>query len=337
MIREAIAEVIENKNLDYCTAKTVMEEMMNGAATPSQIASFLTALRMKGETIDEITACASVMREKAVKIEAPFEVMDIVGTGGAGAGTFNISTTAAFVVAAGGVMVAKHGNRGASSKSGAADVLESLGANIALSAERSSEILKEAGICFMFAPAYHSSMKYAAPVRKELGARTIFNILGPLSNPAAAQYQIMGVFEKSLVEPLAKVLSNLGVKRGMAIYGDGLDEATVTGITTVCEIDNGQLKTFEIDPVSLGLGLYAIEDIKGGEPDENAAISVNILKGLEKGAKMDIVLLNSGLALYCAGKAETIRDGVNLARKLVVSGRAFEKLQQFISLTNGVN
>ncbi|MGE4214265.1 MAG: anthranilate phosphoribosyltransferase [Anaerotignaceae bacterium] len=336
MIKEAIAKVIEKQDLSYEEAKNVMAEIMDGTATQSQMASFLTALRMKGETIEEITAFASVMREKATKIISEKTVMDIVGTGGDGVGTFNISTTSSFVAAAGGVMVAKHGNRSASSKSGAADVLESLGANITINAEQSTKLLNEIGICFMFAPTYHSSMKYAAPVRKEIAVRTIFNILGPLSNPAAAELQIMGVFDKKLVEPLAQVLSNLGVKRGMAIYGDGLDEATVTGKTTICEINNGTLTNYEIDPQELGLGIYSLDEIKGGTPAENAQITLDILSGKEKGAKLDIVILNSALALYCADKGKTIKESVVLAKKLIEDGSALAKLNQFIAQSNEV-
>lgn len=336
MIKEAIANVIEKQNLTYDEGKQVMTEIMDGTATQSQMASFLTALRMKGETIEEITAFASVMREKATKITSDKTVMDIVGTGGDGVGTFNISTTSSFVAAAGGVMVAKHGNRSASSKSGAADVLESLGANIAIGSEQSTKLLNDIGICFMFAPTYHSSMKYAAPVRKEIAVRTIFNILGPLSNPAAAELQIMGVFDKKLVEPLAQVLSNLGVKRGMAIYGDGLDEATVTGKTTVCEINNGTLTNYEIDPQELGLGIYSLDEIKGGTPAENAQITLDILSGKEKSAKLDIVILNSALALYCADKGETIKECVSIAKQLIEDGSAIAKLNQFITQSNEV-
>ena len=236
MIQKAIHELVENKNLDFETTKEVMDEIMSGNATQAQISSFLTALRMKGETIDEITACATVMRDKAVKLSPPFPVMDIVGTGGDEVGTFNISTTSAFVAAAGGIRVAKHGNRSVSSKSGAADVLERLGAELALTAQQAETVLEDTGMCFLFAPAYHSSMKYAAPVRKEIGIRSIFNILGPLSNPAGASMQLLGVYSRDLVEPLAQVLANLGVTRGMVVCGgDGLDEATLTGPTHVCE------------------------------------------------------------------------------------------------------
>ena len=303
MITEAIYKVISGNDLDFDTAKTAMEEIMEGKATHAQIASFLTALRMKGESIDEITACASVMRDKAVHIQPHAEVIDIVGTGGDEAGTFNISTTTAFVVAAGGVPVAKHGNRSVSSKSGAADVLENLGINIQIPSEQSEKILAEIGLCFMFAQIYHSSMKHAAPVRKEMGVRTIFNILGPLSNPAGASMQLMGVFDEKLAEPLAQVLINLGVKRGMVIYGcDGLDEATLTTKTKVVEIRDGELKSYYITPEEFGLERCSKEALQGGNPEENAEITRNILNGTETGAKRDVVILNSALAFYTAGK-----------------------------------
>ena len=253
MIQQAIHDVIEGQDLSFEAAKEVMNEIMSGETTPAQMAAFLTGLRMKGETIDEITACATVMREKGLKLEPNFAVIDIVGTGGDEAGTFNISTTSAFVVAAGGVPVAKHGNRSVSSKSGAADVLENLGVNLKLTVEQSEQILKDTGMCFMFAQSYHSSMKYAGPVRKEMGVRTIFNILGPLANPAGATMQLLGVYDEKLVEPLAKVLSNLGVNRGLVVCGnDGLDEATVTGPTHVCEIRFGELTMYEITPEQFG-------------------------------------------------------------------------------------
>ena len=252
MIREAIAKLMNKEDLTYDEAIGVMEEMMDGTATQAQMGGFLTALSMQGETIEEITAFATVMREKGVKITPEREVIDIVGTGGDQVGTFNISTTSAFVVAAGGVPVAKHGNRSVSSKSGAADVLEKLGINVALKAEENEKVLKETGICFFFAPVYHSSMKYAAPVRKELGVRTVFNILGPLSNPAAATMQLLGVYDEKLAEPLAKVLANLGVTRGVAVCGaDGLDEITLTGATKVYEIRNGEITSTRLRRNSL--------------------------------------------------------------------------------------
>jgi len=334
MIQQAIHDVTERKNLDFDTAKQVMGEIMNGEATQAQMASFLTGLRMKGESIEEITACAAVMREKALKLTPSFDVIDIVGTGGDEVGTFNISTTSAFVVAAGGVPVAKHGNRSVSSKSGAADVLEQLGVNLALTAEQSEKLLEETGMCFMFAQAYHSSMKYAAPVRKELAIRTIFNILGPLSNPAGATMQLLGVYDKSLVEPLAKVLSNLGVTRGLVVCGaDGLDEATVTGPTHVCEIRFGKLKAYDITPEEVGLTRYELSDIIGGTPEENAQITRDILSGELKGAKRDIVILNSAMSLYLGIDDCTIKDCVRRATELIDSGMAYAKLNEFVNAT----
>jgi anthranilate phosphoribosyltransferase len=337
MIKEAIGILMDGKDLDDDMARTSMEEIMDGVATPSQIGSFLTAIRLKGESIDEITAFAEVMREKALKVRSDLAAMDIVGTGGDLAGTFNISTTTAFVVAAGGVRVAKHGNRGVSSKSGAADVLECLGVNIATEAERASEILEEHGICFMFAPSYHSSMKHAAPVRRELGIRTVFNILGPLANPAGAKLQLMGVYHEDLVEPLAKVLSNLGVERGMVICGgDGLDEATLTTTTKYCEIRDGKLTTGILDPRALGLKLCMPEDLVGGNPEENAVITERILSGLERGPKRDVVLLNAALCLYIAGVSDTIREGILIASEIIDSGAAIGKLKALITASKEV-
>ena len=337
MITEAIQKAISGENLDFHTAKTAMEEIMEGKATQVQIAAFLTALRMKGESIEEITACASVMRDKALRIQPVFDVMDIVGTGGDEAGTFNISTTTAFVVSAGGVPVAKHGNRSVSSKSGAADVLEKLGINIQISSEQSRKILEEINLCFMFAQLYHSSMKYAAPVRKELGVRTIFNLLGPLSNPAGASLQLMGVFDEKLAEPLAQVLLNLGVKRGMVIHGcDGLDEATLTTETKVVEIRDGKRNSYRISPEELGFSRCKQEDLLGGDAEENAKITRAILKGTEKGAKRDVVVLNSAMALYTAGKGASIRQCKGIAENLIDSGIAYNKLEQFARLSNEV-
>lgn len=262
MIQKAIKDVISGKDLDLQTTKNVMRQMMDGTATPAQIGALLTGLRMKGETVDEITACAEVMREMGLKINPVRKVIDIVGTGGDELFTFNISTTAAFVVAAGGVPVAKHGNRSVSSKSGAADVLDHLGINLALTPQRNEEILNQTGICFMFAPLYHASMKYAAPVRREMGVRTIFNILGPLANPAGATMQLMGVYDRKLVEPLAQVLANLGVVRGVAVSGaDGMDEVTLTGPTHVCEIRFGELTSYDITPEQFGFQRCHLEDL----------------------------------------------------------------------------
>jgi len=335
MIAEAIYKVIKGEDLDFETAKAVMGEMMDGTATHAQMGAFLAAMRMKGESIDEITGSALAMREKAIHLNPVLDVMDIVGTGGDEVGTFNISTTTAFVVAAGGVPVAKHGNRSVSSKSGAADVLEKLGINIAISAEHSQQILNEINLCFMFAQTYHSSMKHCAPVRKEMGIRTIFNILGPLANPAGANMQLMGVYDENLVEPLAKVLSNLGVERGMVVYGcDGLDEATLTTRTKVCEIEKGVLSNYYLDPEALGLTYCTLPELIGGDAGENAKITRSILDGSEQGAKRDIVILNAALCLYLAGKAVTIKSAIPLAKELIDSGAANKKLEEFVRLSN---
>lgn len=332
MIQNAIHELVEGKNLDFDTTRQVMDEIMSGEATQAQISSFLTALRMKGETIEEITACAQVMRDKAVQLNPPFPVMDIVGTGGDEAGTFNISTTSAFVAAAGGVKVAKHGNRSVSSKSGAADVLERLGARLDLTAQQAEQVLEETGMCFLFAPAYHSSMKYAAPVRKEIGIRSIFNILGPLANPANASMQLLGVYSPKLVQPLAQVLANLGVTRGMAVCGgDGLDEATLTGVTHVCEIRFGELKAYDLTPKELGLDVCRPEDLVGGTPEENAEITKAILSGTLTGPKKDVVILNSALSLYLGTDDCTVKECVDKARELIESGAALAKMEQFIA------
>jgi anthranilate phosphoribosyltransferase len=334
MIQEAIYQVINKQNLDFKQTRLVMEEIMEGRATNSQIGSFLTAMRMKGETTDEITACASVMREKCIRINPAMDVLDIVGTGGDEAYTFNISTVSSFVIAAGGVHVAKHGNRSVSSKCGSADLLEALGVNIMLSAQQSEQILNKIGLCFMFAPTYHSSMKYAAPVRKELSVRTIFNILGPLSNPAGANMQLLGVYDENLVEPLARVLSNLGVKRAMVVHGhDGLDEVTLCNTTTICEVSNGSLNSFFLCPEQLGLKRCLPEDLVGGLPIENAQIALDILSG-EKGPKRDVVVLNSALCLYMAHNQVTLRECVKTAENLIDSGAALSQLDKFIQLSN---
>jgi anthranilate phosphoribosyltransferase len=310
MIKNAINDVINGKNLDFDYAKAIMSAIMDGTATQVQIGALLTGLRMKGETVEEITACAAVMREKANKVNPARDVVDIVGTGGDCTNTFNISTTSAFVTAAGGVPVAKHGNRGISSKSGAADVLECLGINLNLTPEQNERILKECDICFMFAPLYHTSMKYAAPVRKELGIRTIFNILGPLANPAGASMQLMGVYDRKLIEPLAQVLSNLGVARGMVVSGgsEGMDEVTLTGETYVCEIRNGKLYSYVITPEQFGFKRCRLENLCGGSPEKNAQITMSILKGEEHGSKRDVVILNSAMAIYLGLDNRTVPD-----------------------------
>ena len=336
MIKEAIHSVTEKKDLSFETTRLVMNEIMQGQATNAQIAAFLTAMRMKGETIEEITASAVAMRERCTKLKHDRDVLEIVGTGGDEAFTFNISTVAAFVTASAGVPVAKHGNRSVSSKCGAADVLEALGGKLDLTAEQSRQILERTGMCFMFAPVYHASMKYAAPVRKEMGTRTIFNILGPMANPAGATIQLLGVYDKKLVEPLAKVLSNLGVKRAMVVYGnDGIDEISMGATTTVCEVNDGQLSSYTLDPSDFGFKLCQPGDQTGGDATENALIARGILQG-EKGPKRDVVVLNAAACLYMAGKARNMHDGVSLAVEMIDSGRALEQMEKFIKATNEV-
>ena len=337
MIQEALNEVLNKKDLSYEMARAVMAEIMDGTATNAQMGAFLAALRMKGETVTEITACAEVMREKGLKVEVPFDVMEIVGTGGDEVGTFNISTTSAFVVAAGGVPVAKHGNRSVSSKSGAADVLERLGARLDLTPEQNVEVLKKANMCFMFAQVYHTSMKNVGPVRKEMGARTIFNILGPLTNPARAIMQLMGVYREDLVEPMAQVLSNLGVVRGLVVNGsDGLDEATMTGATHMCEIREGKFRTYDLTPEALGMRRCTLQDLVGGTPEENARISRDILTGKLKGPKRDAVILNSALSLYLGIDDCSIPECVKMANEIIDSGKAGDKLEQFVAATKEV-
>ena len=337
MIQRAIKDVISGKDLDLDTTKNVMRQMMDGTATPAQMGALLAGLRMKGETVGEITACAEVMREMGLKINPVRNVIDIVGTGGDELFTFNISTTTAFIVAAGGVPVAKHGNRSVSSKSGAADVLEILGINLDLTPQQSEEILNKSGICFMFAPVYHSSMKYAAPVRREMGVRTIFNVLGPLANPAGAAMQLMGVYDRRLVEPLAQVLANLGVIRGLAVSGaDGMDEVTMTGPTHVCEIRFGILSSYDITPEQFGFQSCQLKDLVGGTPQDNAQITLDILSGKERGPKREVVLLNAAMALYLGIDDCSVSDCINLARDIVDSGRAMAKLAEFRQLTQEV-
>lgn len=334
MIQEAIYKLLNKEDLTLDMAKSVMDEIMSGNATNAQIASFITAMRMKGESIDEITACAMIMRKHGTKLQHEGDVLEIVGTGGDEANTFNISTISSLVISAAGIPVAKHGNRSVSSKCGSADVLEALGVKIDIPVEKSEKILKEIGICFMFANLYHSSMKYAAPVRKELGVRTIFNILGPLSSPAGANLQLLGVYDENLVEPLARVLSNLGVKRAMVVHGhDGLDEVSLSTSSTVCEVNNGQLNSFFLDPRQLGFEYCKPEDLVGGDSKVNAEIARNILSG-EKGPKRDIVLLNSAVCLYMSYNNITLRECVKMAADIIDSGKAMEKLNNFVQLSN---
>ena len=331
MIKEAIIKLSKKQDLAYAEAEAVMDEIMSGQATPVQMSAYLTALALKGETIDEITASAAGMRAHCIKLLHNLDVLEIVGTGGDGSNSFNISTTSSLVIAAGGVPVAKHGNRAASSKSGAADVLEALGVKITLTPERSAEILKKINICFLFAQNYHIAMKYVAPIRKELGIRTVFNILGPLSNPAGANMELMGVYDQSLVEPLAQVMANLGVNRGMVVYGqDSLDEISMCAPTSVCEIRDGKFTSYEITPEQFGYERCEKGALTGGTPAENAEITKAILKGEEKGPKRQAVCLNAGTALYIAGKAASIEEGVKLAESLIDSGAALKKLEEFV-------
>ena len=335
MIKEAIIKLSKKQDLAYAEAEAVMDEIMSGQATPVQMSSYLTALSLKGETIDEITASAAGMRAHCIKLLHNLDVLEIVGTGGDGSNSFNISTTSSLVIAAGGVPVAKHGNRAASSKSGAADVLEVLGVKITLTPERSAEILKKINICFLFAQNYHIAMKYVAPIRKELGIRTVFNILGPLSNPAGANMELMGVYDQSLVEPLAQVMANLGVDRGMVVYGqDSLDEISMCAPTSVCEIRDGKFTSYEITPEQFGYERCEKGALTGGTPAENAEITKAILKCEEKGPKRQAVCLNAGAALYIAGKAASIEEGVKLAESLIDSGAALKKLEEFVEETN---
>lgn len=333
MMHQAIHEAINGRNLDYHIARAAMEQMMEGTASEVEMATLLTALRMKGETITEITACAEVMREKGAHIEPKGAVMDIVGTGGDEVGSFNISTTAAFVAAAGGVPIAKHGNRSVSSKSGAADVLEQLGVVLNLSPAQNERVLAETGICFLFAQGYHKSMKNVAPVRKGMGERTLFNVLGPLSNPARATMQLLGVYDPKLVEPMAKVLSNLGVTRGMVVCGNGMDEASLLGENKACEIRFGELKEYSFTPEDLGLARCTVDELRGGSPADNAQITRDVLSCREQGAKRDIILLNAGIALYLGIDGLQLTDGITRAAELIDSGAAYRKLEQFIAAT----
>lgn len=331
MIKEAIIRLSQKQDLSYDEAEQVMNEIMEGKATDVQMSAYLTALSLKGETIDEITASAAGMRAHCIKLLHNMDVLEIVGTGGDGANSFNISTTASLVIAAAGVPVAKHGNRAASSKSGAADVLEALGVKIDLPPERSAQLLKKIQICFLFAQNYHIAMKYVAPIRKELGIRTVFNILGPLSNPAGANMELMGVYEEELVEPLAQVMAKLGVVRGMVVYGqDKLDEISMSAPTSVCEIRDGWFQSYEITPEQFGYTRCTKEELTGGTPEENVEITRKILSGEDRGAKRCAVCLNAGAAIYIAGKAATMEEGVRMAERLIDEGAAAGKLEQFI-------
>lgn len=337
MIKEAIIKIVNKEDLSFNEAYAVMNEIMNGETTPTQNAAFLAALSTKSakaETTGEIAGCAKAMREHATPVDTDFDLFEIVGTGGDNAGSFNISTTSAIVAAAGGMKVSKHGNRAASSKCGTADCLEALGVNIDEDPDKCRELLEKVGICFFFAQKYHTSMKYVGAIRKELGFRTVFNILGPLTNPAHPKRQLLGVYDEYLIEPLAKVLMELGVKRGMVVYGmDKLDEISLSAPTKVCEIKDGSLHTYEIKPEDFGLSRCKKDDLAGGDPKENAAITLSILKG-EKGAKRDAVLLNAGAALYIGEKAKSMQEGINLAARLIDSKKALKVLEDFIKVSN---
>ena len=337
MIKEAIEKIANKGDLTYDEAYTVMNEIMSGETTPTQNAAFLAALSTKStkaETTDEIAGCAAAMRDHAMKMETDLDIFEIVGTGGDNAQSFNISTTSALVCAAGGMKVAKHGNRAASSKCGTADCLEALGVNIDQSPELCEKLLREVGMCFFFAQKYHTSMKYVGPIRKELGFRTVFNILGPLTNPGSPKRQLLGVYDEYLVEPLAQVLISLGVERGMVVYGqDKLDEISMSAPTSICEFKDGWFKAYTICPEDFGFERCTKEDLVGGTPEENAKITIDILKG-EKGHKRNAVLLNAGAALYIDGKADSMKAGVELAAEIIDSGKAAKTLEQFITLSN---
>lgn len=337
MIKEAIVKIVNKQDLSYEEAYEVMNEIMDGKTTATQNAAFLAALSTKSaraETTDEITGCAAAMREHAKQVTTDMELFEIVGTGGDNAQSFNISTTAALVAASGGMKVAKHGNRAASSRCGTADCLEALGVNIDQSPNLCRALLKDVGMCFFFAQKYHSSMKYVGAIRKELGFRTVFNILGPLTNPGSPSMQLLGVYDDYLAEPLAQVLIHLGVKRGMVVYGmDKLDEISLSAPTRICEIKNGWFKSYTITPEEFGFARCKKEDLRGGTPEENARITLAILNG-EKGPKRDAVLLNAGAALYIGEKTQSLKEGTELAASLIDSGKAAETLQKLITLSN---
>ncbi|MBQ5346725.1 MAG: anthranilate phosphoribosyltransferase [Ruminococcus sp.] len=337
MIKEAIVKIVSKEDLTYNEAYEVMNEIMSGETTPTQNAAFLASLSTKSakaETTNEIAGCAAAMRDHATKVDTNMDVFEIVGTGGDNAHSFNISTTSAIIAASGGMKVAKHGNRAASSSSGTADCLEALGVNINQSPEKCIELLDKVGMCFFFAQQYHSSMKYVGPIRRELGFRTVFNILGPLTNPASPSMQLLGVYDEYLVEPLARVLINLGVKRGMVVYGtDKLDEISLSAPTKVCEIQNGWYKTYVIKPEDFGFERCSKAELKGGNPDENAQITRDILSG-KQGHQRNATLLNAGAALYIGGKADSMKNGIGLASQLIDNGNAYTTLEKLIEVSN---
>ena len=337
VIAEAVKKLVKREDIGYEMAKQVMNEIMSGQASDVLKSAYLTAFSMKGETIEEITGSAEEMRNHALKVNHERDVLEIVGTGGDGSNSFNISTTASLIIAAAGVPVAKHGNRAASSKSGAADCLEALGVNISLEPEAAEKLLNEADICFLFAQKYHTAMKYVGPIRKELGIRTVFNILGPLTNPAKPAIQVMGVYEEALLEPMARVLYQLGVKKGMVVYGmEKLDEISICGPTKICCFKGGEYRMDEITPEAVGLKRGNAGDLLGGTPAENAAITRAILEGKEKGAKRDAAVINAAAALFVAGRAESLKKAVGLAEEVIDSGKALAKLEQFVTLSNKI-
>ena len=337
MINEAISKLVDGQDLTRAEMIAVMDEIMGGEADSIQTAGFLTELQIKGATIEEITASAISMRNHADVMDTNVDITEIVGTGGDKSNSFNISTTSAFVAAAAGVKVAKHGNRAASSKSGAADVLEKLGLNLMLEKEKSLEMLEKLNFCFLFAVKYHAAMKYVAPVRKTLGIRTIFNILGPLTNPAKANMQVLGVYSKELVNPMSRVLSNIGVKRGMTVFGmDGLDEISASDKTYVCEFRDGWFKEYEIEPEDFGYKKCDKSELEGGTPEENAEITRNILNGTLRDGKRNAVCLNAGAAIYVAGKADSLAEGIKIAEETIDSGKAIERMNEIVAFSNQI-
>jgi anthranilate phosphoribosyltransferase len=335
MIKEAIAKVVERIDLQEDEMTVVMKKMMEGVATPSQMSAFLVGLRMKGESISEITGAAKVMREKATKIKANYNiVVDLCGTGGDQQGTFNVSTVASFIVAGVGVPVAKHGNRSVSSQVGSADVLEELGVNIDISPKGAEQCLNEVGITFLFAPIYHPAMKNVSQPRRDIGIRTIFNVLGPITNPAEVKHQVMGVYSEVLVEPMAKVLRNLGYVRAMVVHGsDSLDEITVTGKTQVAELKDGMVKTYQLDPLDLGFKRRRLDEIRGGNARENAQILLSILNGEEREAKREIAVLNAAAGILVSGAASDMKEAITRAEESIDTKRALNKLNELIKFT----
>lgn len=338
MIKEAIVKIVNKGDLTFDEAYQVMNEIMSGETSQTQNAAFLAALSTKSaraETIDEISGCAAAMREHATKVEHGHKVLEIVGTGGDNAQSFNISTTSAFVIAAAGIKVAKHGNRAASSNSGTADCLEALGVNIQQDPELCVKLLEDPGMCFLFAQKYHTSMKYVGAIRRELGVRTVFNILGPLTNPASPSYMLLGVYDGYLVEPLAQVLSSLGIERGMVVYGtDKLDEISMSAPTNICEVRDGWYRTTVITPEDFGFERCTRDELRGGTPEENAQITRDILAGKLQGPKRNTVLMNAGAAIYIGGKADSLKDGISLAAQMIDSGAALAKLKAFVEKSN---